>query len=128
MSDTEDKPGVEPETPHSGNLNRRDFITLAAILAASTALALSRMGADYVPRPVEERRPPWMRRFKRFVLAPKGTHVPRPDEVLAYGTQFPDARCVVLWPALEKFYFYQNATEVEAMHTRPGGTRLVWID
>jgi PKD repeat protein len=62
--------------------------------------------------------------FRRFVLV----KVPSND-VIAFGTQYPDLSCVLLWNA-EPFHVLNFATiaDVAATYEKPGEQMLMWLD
>jgi PKD repeat protein len=62
--------------------------------------------------------------FRRFVLIKDGT-----DDVIAFGTQYPDLSCVLLWNA-EPFHVLNFATiaDVAATYEKPGEQTLMWLD
>lgn len=113
------------DTPvvHIAALNRRDFLKLAAVLAASTALVLSRCGPDG-----SFTLPPVPTNFKRFLLVELDRASGEFAALLARGTQFPDARCVVLWQDTSDFTVYASSDDVYRLHVRPQRTRFVWLD
>lgn len=62
--------------------------------------------------------------FRRFVLMQSA-----PPQVLAYGTQYPDLRCVLIWND-DPFHIlnFADIEEVEGISRSLGETELQWID
>jgi len=62
--------------------------------------------------------------FRRFVLAQI-----EPRQLLAYGTQYPDLRCVLIWGE-EPFHIlnFADISDVERSAVQPGASELLWVD
>jgi hypothetical protein len=62
--------------------------------------------------------------FRRFVLVREGT-----EEVIAFGTQYPDLSCVMLWNG-EPFHVLNYATieDVATAFVVEGERQLLWLD
>lgn len=62
--------------------------------------------------------------FRRFVLMQREGHV-----VLAYGTQYPDMRCILLW-SNDPFHIlnFDNIRDVEESNLSSGTIEILWID
>lgn len=62
--------------------------------------------------------------FRRFLLVEDAT-----DDVLAYGVQYPDDRCILLWTE-EPIHVlnYADIDDVSRTHEVAGTRSLVWID
>jgi hypothetical protein len=62
--------------------------------------------------------------FRRFVLVKEGT-----EDVIAFGTQYPDLSCVMLWNG-EPFHIlnYASIEDIIAAHEIPGEQILMWLD
>lgn len=62
--------------------------------------------------------------FRRFVLMRREDHV-----VMAYGTQYPDMRCILLW-SNDPFHIlnFDNIKDVEESNAVSGTLEILWID
>lgn len=62
--------------------------------------------------------------FRRFVLVQVGDNT-----IVAYGTQYPDLRCVVFWNS-DPFHIlnFDDIEDVEDSTLEPGKTAVLWID
>lgn len=62
--------------------------------------------------------------FRRFVLLRKEQQV-----VLAYGTQYPDMTCILIWN-MDPFHIlnFDNILDVEESNLESGNFELLWID
>jgi hypothetical protein len=130
------EPQTEPAEPQAANspttgLTRRDFLILAGLAAGGTAIILGRLGAGDLAGPyVSGPLPSIATEFRRFVLARRS---PSPEDssslmVAAYGGQFPDLRCAVLWVDDPIFQFYNEVADILHLYTYDGQTEFVWLD
>lgn len=62
--------------------------------------------------------------FRRFILVKSAT-----NEVLAFGSQYPDLSCVLLWNG-DPYHVlnYADIEDVAAAYLKPGQTALMWLD
>lgn len=72
----------------------------------------------------EETLPPLPKAYARFVLA----DVPF-LQIMAYGIQFSDLRCVLLWnDDPYHMLIYETIEDVAETYVEPGGAQVLWID
>lgn len=75
-------------------------------------------------RVVGDTLPPMPATYARFVLA----DVPF-LQIMAFGVQFPDLRCVLFWnDDPNHMLIYETIEDVEETYVEPGGAQIVWID
>ncbi len=75
-------------------------------------------------RVVDGTLPPMPTTYARFVLA----DVPF-LQIMAFGVQFPDLRCVLFWnDDPNHMLIYETIEDVEETFVEPGGAQIVWID
>ncbi|HQF69725.1 MAG TPA: hypothetical protein PLH39_00435, partial [Promineifilum sp.] len=62
--------------------------------------------------------------FRRFIVVQL-----RPEEIVAYGTQFPDMTCVLLWSETPSHVLnFANIQDAQRVVLRIGGLELRWLD
>ena len=110
--------------------SRRDFLKLAAILAGSTLLLLSRCGGLEVSEQLPDQELPLIPpNFKRFVLTRREQ---RATEIVlaivAFGSQCPDWQCALLWIDQPDFQFYDSVEEIVNLYSIDGQTEMMWLD
>lgn len=68
--------------------------------------------------------PPQIENFRRFLLSDVDT-----GRRIAFGTQYPDLRCVLVW-GQDPFHMlnFDSIEDVTDLHVQPGDTELTWMD
>lgn len=107
-------PDIQPEDdatsaePAENRFSRRAFLGLAILTAGGMIIATYGVqhGTRTRPSPTT---PIAIDTFRRFVAF-------RGSEQVAWGTQFPDGRCVVQWADSPRFVYYDSFDEFTSLH------------